>query len=666
MNEWDVHAKKVTDGKQAVRQDRPRRRRAGVGIHRQYLESSTEYSQESAREAGTVDVIPKPSDPEIILAKVNNALGVHSPYPPETSVAFGKDWSAASALIELTLELAAERIPARRLERLAHLAGKLIGAQYAAVGLLGGDGQTVQTFLSSGGDRNNDPVAGHNLSPLESFSALLPPDSILPDLLRDSRPLRLGKVDASKLCKGFPGLTGSSEMDSLLVVPFAAPSSLRGWLVLAGKIGAEEFTEVDARVVCTLASQGASAYERAEERLGAEDDLRKSKAMFEALFESAPDAMLASDEDGRIVHANNQSEKMFGYRRSELLGQSIEVLVPERFHGGHSAHRQEYCHDPRLRPLGIGKNLYARRSDGSEFPADIMLSPMDAANGVLVLSVVRDVSVRAQHETKILDLNRQLRERIEELQAANQSLETFSYSISHDLRAPLRAIEGFSSILSDEYSSDLEPEARRLLHVISTNCHKMGRLIEDLLAFSRLSASEVVRGEIDMTALAQSVVDELRAMDPARQIEIELHTLPRAWGERPVVRQVLVNLISNAWKFTRHAPRPAIEIGSYRDAGRDVYFVEDNGVGFDPQYSDRLFRVFERLHGGDEFEGSGIGLAMVRRICRRHGGEAWGIGKAGQGAKFCFTLAAAPSAAELPDGDPRREDKNGEQGNPPD
>ncbi|HYL75167.1 MAG TPA: PAS domain S-box protein, partial [Bryobacteraceae bacterium] len=621
---------------------------------------SERQAKEVAREVGAVGVIPKPSDPEFILTMVNETLGVHSPYVPETGIDLGKDWSAASALIELSLELASERIPGRRLERLAHLARKLIGARYSAVGLLSADGQTVQSFLSSGVDRGNgvDPADGHIRSADAQFTALLPPGGMLSNLLRDPRPLWLGKVEAPQLCNELPGISGWSGVVSVLVVPFVASQSLRGWLILADKLGAESFTEVDARMVITLASQGVSAYEIAEERLQAEDDLRKSKAMFEALFESAPDAMLASDKDGRIVFANSQSEKMFSYSRSELLGRPIETLVPKRFHGVHSAHRRGYCHDPRLRPMGIGKNLYAKRSDGSEFPVDIMLSPMDAASGVLVLSVVRDVTVRAEIERKILDLNRQLHERVKELHAANQSLETFSYSISHDLRAPLRAIEGFSSILSDEYAADLDPEAHRLLGVISTNCHKMGQLIEDLLAFSRLSANEAVRSEIDMTALARSVVDELRAMEPGRLIEIELHPLPQALGERAVVRQVLMNLISNAWKFTRHAPRPAIEVGSYRDGGRDVYFVEDNGVGFDPQYSDKLFRVFERLHGGDEFEGSGIGLAIVRRISRRHGGEAWATGKVGQGAKFCFTLAAAPPATDPPDGVSGKGDKD--------
>jgi light-regulated signal transduction histidine kinase (bacteriophytochrome) len=192
-----------------------------------------------------------------------------------------------------------------------------------------------------------------------------------------------------------------------------------------------------------------------------------------------------------------------------------------------------------------------------------------------------------------------------------------------------------------EKAADLDEEAQRLLRVISANCHKMGQLIEDLLAFSRVSRNELLRSEIDMTALAQSVVDDLRALEPSRQIEIVLHPLPPAVGERAMVRQALVNLISNAWKFTRRASHPAIEVGSYRDGAADVFFVKDNGVGFDPQYSARLFGVFERLHTGNEFEGTGIGLAVVRRIARRHGGEAWGAGNLGQGAKFCFTLAAA-------------------------
>ena len=599
---------------------------------------SERQAREVAREVGAVGVIPKPSDPEIILAIVNNALGLPSSLFPETGPAPTADWSPASALIEMSLELATEISPGRRLQRLAHLARKLIGARYAFVGLLGEDGETVKAFLSSGIDRSDGlGTVANNMN-----FTLLPLGSVLSDMMRDPHPLRLSKAAASQLCGELNVGLDWSAVESVLVVPFTGPSSIRGWILLADKLGAGEFSEVDAWVVSTLASQGALAHERAEEHLQAENDLRKSKAMFEALFESAPDAMLASDNHGRIAYANTQCEKMFGYTRNELAGQPIEILMSERFRGSHSAHRNGYYLEPHMRPMGAGMDLHARRRDGTEFPVDIMLSPMDASNGMLVLSVVRDITVRKQNEQKILELNRQLQTRVDELQTANQSLETFSYSISHDLRTPLRAIDGFSRILAEDYSPDLDDEAQRLLNVISANCQKMGQLIEDLLAFSRVSRNEVLRSEIDMIELAQSVLDDFRALEPARQIEIKLQALPPALAERAMVRQVLVNLISNAWKFTKRAPRPLVEVGSYRNADSDVYFVRDNGAGFDPQFSQKFFGVFERLHRGDEFEGSGIGLAMVRRIVRRHGGEAWGTGKVGEGAKFCFTLAAAP------------------------
>jgi len=224
------------------------------------------------------------------------------------------------------------------------------------------------------------------------------------------------------------------------------------------------------------------------------------------------------------------------------------------------------------------------------------------------------------------------------MQAANQSLEAFSYSVSHDLRAPLRAIDGFARIISEEYRTLFDAEATRLLDVIATNCHKRGKLIEDVLAFSRVSHGNVLRSEMDMTTLAQSVVDEFHAQYPARHVETIVRLLPPALGDRTLVRQVFINLVSNAWKFTRLVSLPAIEIGAYKKGAADVYFVKDNGVGFDDRYANRLFSVFQRLHAEGEYEGSGIGLALVHRIVQRHGGQAWATGKVGEGATFCFTL----------------------------
>ncbi len=230
----------------------------------------------------------------------------------------------------------------------------------------------------------------------------------------------------------------------------------------------------------------------------------------------------------------------------------------------------------------------------------------------------------------------------EQLAAANRELETFSYSVSHDLRAPLRAIDGFARILVEDHAAALDPEAQRLLGMIRDNTARMGQLIDDLLAFSRLSRKELETTTLDLRALAQGVVDELGKEEQARQITVTIGPLPPARGDRALVRQALVNLIGNAVKFTRGHSDARVEIGARRDGRDTVYYVRDNGVGFDMRYAHKLFGVFQRLHRPDEFEGTGVGLALVQRIVHRHGGRVWAEGRVNAGATFYFTLPERP------------------------
>ena len=219
-------------------------------------------------------------------------------------------------------------------------------------------------------------------------------------------------------------------------------------------------------------------------------------------------------------------------------------------------------------------------------------------------------------------------------------LESFSYSVSHDLRAPLRAIHGFARILLEDHQANLNPEAQRLLGVIDQNTRQMGNLIDDLLAFSRLGRQSITRAPVDMTELTGSVADEIRRAEADRNghFEIEIGALRPAYGDPALLRQVLSNLIQNAVKFSRGRPQPRIEVGSTANGDQTVYFVRDNGAGFDPRYRDKLFGVFQRLHRADEFEGTGVGLAIVKRIVQRHGGRVWAEGKTDGGATFYFTL----------------------------
>lgn len=227
-----------------------------------------------------------------------------------------------------------------------------------------------------------------------------------------------------------------------------------------------------------------------------------------------------------------------------------------------------------------------------------------------------------------------------DLLAANRELEAFAHSVSHDLRAPLRAINGFSHLLIERFGSEMPAEARKTLARISTKARDMGQLIEDLLRFSHLSRQPLAKQPVDVTSLAQEVLGELRAEEPDRDVEIVVSELPDAFADPSLLKQVFVNLEANALKFTRHSARPAIEIEGWRDEHECMYSIRDNGAGFDMQYADKLFGMFQRLHGADEFEGTGIGLSIVQRVIERHGGRIWAEAQPGKGATFTFTLPA--------------------------
>ena len=239
------------------------------------------------------------------------------------------------------------------------------------------------------------------------------------------------------------------------------------------------------------------------------------------------------------------------------------------------------------------------------------------------------------------DLEHQVVERTQALRETNAELEAFSYSVSHDLRAPLRAIHGFARILLEDHGTQLEPEAKRVLGVIDENTRRMGQLIDDLLSFSRLGRKEVETARVDMTELVRTVAEEVRRSAGDRPLEIKIGPLPPALGDRDMLRQAVMNLLDNAAKFTRRRTSAQIEVGHRADGAETVYYVKDNGAGFDPRYAGKLFGVFQRLHRAEEFEGTGVGLAIVQRIVLRHGGRVWAEGQLDAGATFSFTLRGA-------------------------
>lgn len=504
-----------------------------------------------------------------------------------------------------------------------------------------------------------------------------------------------------------------------------------------------------------LALPSLTALETANAALAAEVDRRThAEERYRTLLESAPDGMVICDADGRITFANTQAESLFAVPRAELVGQNVEVLIPGRLRDLHVDHRTAYLREPRLRPMGAGLSLRARRRDGSEFPVEISLSPLQTEEGVLVSGAIRDVTERKKADElrarlaaivdssddavvgKTLDgtmtswnrgaerifgytadetvgkpismllppgrlgeepeIMKRLKrgERVEPFETvrrtkngrdidvsvtispihdsrgqvigaskvardisdrkraelalarakeaaetASREFEAFSYSVAHDLRAPLRGIDGFSQALIEDYADKLDAEGRRQLGKVRESAQHMAQLIENLLMLARVTQSDLRRERVDLSALARTAGARLQSAHSSRQVELRITEDLVGDGDGRLLGIVFDNLLGNSWKFTGKRPVAHIEFGSeLLEEGQRVFFVRDDGAGFDMAYQTKLFGVFQRLHAPKEFDGIGIGLATVQRIIRRHGGRVWAKGAVDQGAVFYFTL----------------------------
>ena len=484
-------------------------------------------------------------------------------------------------------------------------------------------------------------------------------------------------------------------------------------------------------------------------------------ATFQALLQSAPDATVIVNGDGVITLVNDQLESLFGYAKSELVGQPIEMLVPDRYRDAHPGHRTRYNLERTVRPMGAGRELYGRRKGGDEFPIEVSLSPLQTEGGLLISSAIRDISERKRAEVqraslaaivestddaiigKSLDgivtswnegahrlfgysareiVGRSISvlvpaERVSELaavlhavgqggavrqfdtvrrrkdgstvdvsvtispvrdtagqivgickvardvtdrrraeaelaraketaEAASRELEAFSYSVAHDLRAPLRAMNGFAQVLVNRYKDDFDARALDWLQEILLNSKRMGALIDSLLSLSRINRNALKRETVDLSALVRAVCVELTKRDPKRTVRFLIEEQLSADVDAVLGRALLENLLGNAWKFTSGVPEAVIEFGALLKDGERAFFVRDNGAGFDMAYASKLFGAFQRLHSAEEFPGTGIGLATVQRIVHRHGGRVWAEGEVGLGATFFFCFSNQEHAAK--------------------
>ncbi len=370
---------------------------------------------------------------------------------------------------------------------------------------------------------------------------------------------------------------------------------------------------------------------------------KRAEQQLRLVVEATPNAIILVSPAGKISLVNRQAEALFGYSREQLLGQLIEMLVPMQFHAHHEQYRDSFFDAPLARPMGAGRDLFGLRQDGSQVPVEIGLNPITTTEGSFVLASIIDITERKQAEAEIRKMNMELEQRVADrtaqLEATNKELESFAYSVSHDLRAPLRSIDGFSLALLEDYADKLDANAQSYLQRVRAASQRMAQLIDDLLMLSRLTRSDLRPETVNLSALVKTIADELCAIEPERQVEFVIAPNVRVKADALLMRAVLENLLGNAWKFSAKHPTACIEFGmQVQSDGQTIYFVRDDGAGFDMAYVDKLFGAFQRLHTPAEFSGTGIGLATVQRIIHRHGGQIWAEGGVEQGATFYFKL----------------------------
>jgi len=375
-----------------------------------------------------------------------------------------------------------------------------------------------------------------------------------------------------------------------------------------------------------------------EASMEADENPRYSEAQYQLLFERNPLPMWVYDPATlRFLTVNEAAIRHYGYSRREFLGMTIKDIRPAEDVPALLADVKANRSTPTV--TSVWRHC---KKDGTLIDVEITSHEFQFGEHKTKLVLAKDITEQLHAEAQVCQLNEELEERVSErtaeLTAANKELEAFSYSVSHDLRAPLRAIIGYSQLILEDYAVRLDTEGQRLLGVIAAEALRMSQLIDDLLTFSGLGRQRVQMTDVDMTALALSAFQSLIATHLPKAPQLNIKTLPPARGDSAMLRQVFVNLLDNAIKFSRVRKDATIEIGGSCDQDQNVYYVKDNGVGFDEKYIAKLFGVLQRLHAEEEFAGTGVGLALVQRIILRHGGKVWAESELGEGATFYFAI----------------------------
>ena len=380
------------------------------------------------------------------------------------------------------------------------------------------------------------------------------------------------------------------------------------------------------------------------ERQRVESNLRESELRLRGLLEAAPDAMVIVDRRGRITQVSAQCVALFGFSRDEMVGRPVELLLPERFRGRHASHREVFSADPRARPMGAGLQLHATRCDGTEFPVEISLSPVAGGeHEPLVMAAIRDISERRRVEEHVrrlnLDLERRVQERTAELERSNQALQQFAYAASHDLQEPLRTVSNYVQMLARRCAGRLDAEAEELIGFVVDGAQWMHLLLRDLLAYSRLDTHSAPSDSTDLDAALGHALDNLQAIIGEKGARIARNgALPRVRADELHMVQLFQNLVGNAIKFNRPGVAPQVRIEAEPHDSEWIFRVRDNGIGIERRHAERIFGLFQRLHRREEYPGTGMGLAICRKVVERHGGRIWVESEPGAGSTFSFTL----------------------------